>query len=615
MWHLARTPALLRLWHPLLTPRGAMVPAGAVPPSTPSGAAEVKHHRDHDGEVEVDDDEDGPDPPPEAPLRFRFRWRTLWRFAGPGWLMSLAYLDPGNLESSLQMGAYTHFSLLWVLWWATVMGLLLQEMSARLGLVTGNDLAQTVRQKYPRWVCYVIYVMMEIAVIGADIQEVVGSGVALNLMTGMPVWVGCLITGIDTFTFLAVQYLGVRYLEALIFILIGTMSICFFVNWGTSGSDAGMLMRGWIIPTMPAYALTQTVGTIGAVIMPHNLYLHSGLVLSRKVNRASPHRVHAAIWYARIEAAGALLFAFFINLAIVATNSATFFASSCTTLNNGPYACMDPVAFNLSGDYMHMSPGGQGTPCTLSRGVHSGDLGPDETMDGFCGEIGLASEGYALASALGPSSLYVWALGLLAAGQASTMVCTYAGQMIMGGCLQVQLAPWKRVAFTRAFALGPALLVATVTGSDTSLFNNINEYLNVLQSVQLPFAMLPVLHFAASRDLMGRFASSKKLFAISACLALLVMSINVMLIVEFIGDPPTANVDDENPDPTPVWVLLLIVLVGIAYFGVCIRLVWDEVLALGRYFTGRERQLSQTQITECMPAANDRTLCCAAPVY
>ena len=129
-----------------------------------------------------------------------------------------------------------------------------------------------------------------------------------------------------------------RYLEALIFVLIGTMSICFFINWGSSGADAGMLLRGWIVPTMPSYALTQTVGTIGAVIMPHNLYLHSGLVLSRKIKRTSPHRVHAAIWYARIEAAGALLFAFFINLAVVATNSATFYAPSCANLSGGPCA-------------------------------------------------------------------------------------------------------------------------------------------------------------------------------------------------------------------------------------------------------------------------------------
>ena len=224
----------------------------------------VAHHRDHDAEVRVYDSGEDEEPTAEgAKLQFRFSWRKLWRFAGPGWLMSLAYLDPGNLESSLQQGAYTQLNLVWVLWWATVMGLILQEMSARLGLVTGRDLAQTVRAEYPRWLCYFVYVMMEIAVIGADIQEVVGSGVALKLMTGMPVWVGCLITGFDTFTFLAVQYLGVRYLEALICILIGTMSVCFFVNWGTSGADAGALMRGWIVPSMPAYALTQCVGTIG----------------------------------------------------------------------------------------------------------------------------------------------------------------------------------------------------------------------------------------------------------------------------------------------------------------------------------------------------------------
>ena len=225
--------------------------------TSPIERPEAKHHRDHDAEISVDSDDDqNAANDPGAPLRFRFRWRTLWKFAGPGWLMSLAYLDPGNLESSLQLGAYTHFSLVWVLWWATVMGLVLQEMSARLGLVTGSDLAQLVRAHYPRYVCYTVYVMMEIAVIGADIQEVVGSGVAIKLLTGLPVWVGCLITGFDTITFLAVQYLGVRYLEGMICVLIGTMSLCFFVNWGTSDADAGALLRGALPPscrrTMPA---------------------------------------------------------------------------------------------------------------------------------------------------------------------------------------------------------------------------------------------------------------------------------------------------------------------------------------------------------------------------
>ena len=542
----------------------------------------MEHHRDGDAQIEVDD-EGEEELPPDAPLKFRFSWRKLWRFVGPGWLMSLAYLDPGNLESSLQMGAYTHFSLLWVLWWATVVGLLLQEMSARLGLVTGNDLAQTVRAEYPRWVTYVVYVMMEIAVIGADIQEVVGTAVAIQLATnpsgrkdengnayGIPVWAGCLITGLDTFTFLAVQYLGVRYLEALIFVLIGTMSVCFFINWGGSNADPGELFTGWMLPSMPAYALTQTVGTIGAVIMPHNLYLHSGLVLSRNVKRSSPHKVHAAIWYARIEAAGALFFAFMINLAIVATNSATFFSSSCANLTGGPYACMSNASFILSGDNMHTDVGGQGSACALGEG--GGGTSAVGDLDGLCGEIGLASEGYALSSALGPSSLFIWALGLFAAGQASTMVCTYAGQIIMGGCLQVQLAPWKRVAFTRLFALGPAMAVAIGTGSDTSLFNNINEYLNVLQSVQLPFAMLPVLHFAASRDIMGRFKSSALLFTVSCIAALGIMAINVFLVIQFIQD-----------QDAPVGVILIVILCAIGYFGVCFRLMWSEIVAIFRF--------------------------------
>jgi NRAMP (natural resistance-associated macrophage protein)-like metal ion transporter len=254
--------------------------------------------------------------------------------------MSLAYLDPGNLEGDLQQGGYTNLKLVWVLFWATVMGLILQEMSARLGIVSGFDLAQTVRAEYPRWLTFVIYVNMEIAVIAADIQEVVGTGIAINLMSNgaVPVVVGCLITSLDTLTFLAIQYLGVRYLEGFITFLIFMMSVCFFINWGVSNTDAGALMTGWIVPELPSYAVTQAVGTIGAVIseprhatprrlvllsrcltarlvlpslclasppidasvppavpVPHNLYLHSGLVLSRKINRASPHRVNDAI--------------------------------------------------------------------------------------------------------------------------------------------------------------------------------------------------------------------------------------------------------------------------------------------------------------------------------
>lgn len=176
----------------------------------------MQHHRDNDGEVDVCDEE-ALDADSSGPLRFRFSWRRLWRFTGPAWLMSLAYLDPGNLEGDLQQGAYTGVRLVWVLWWATVMGLLLQEMSARIAIVTGRDLAQLVREHYPRWLNYTIYAMMEIAVIGSDIQEVVGSAIALNLLSNqaIPVWAGCIITGLDTLTFLAVQVRRIRCMEGL----------------------------------------------------------------------------------------------------------------------------------------------------------------------------------------------------------------------------------------------------------------------------------------------------------------------------------------------------------------------------------------------------------------
>lgn len=531
-------------------------------------------HRDHDGEVEVFQD-DEPDTPLTAddPLKFRFTWKKLWKFAGPGWLMSLAYLDPGNLESDLQQGAYTRNQIIWVLWWATVMGLILQEMSARLGLVTGRDLAQTVRAGYPRWLNYVIYVNMEIAVIGADIQEVVGTGISIYLITGgaVPVWAGCLITAFDTLSFLAIQYLGVRYLEAIIVTLVSTMTICFFINWGAAGgSDAGDLIKGWVAPTAPSWGTSQAVGTIGAVIMPHNLYLHSGIVLSRKVPRNKPRQVYDAIWYMRLESAGALLVSFFINLALVAVNAILFFDTTCAEISDGPYACMAKEA------YEEARLAQPGDPPPVACNV-DGDVGSGADASHVCGDFGLLSEAYAMKYALGDWTLYMWAIGLFSAGQAATMVCTYAGQIIMGGCFEIKLSPWVRVAVTRIFALGPALAVAIGTYNNQKLFNQINEYLNILQSVQLPFAMLPVLHFSAQQHLLGRFRSGLGLSIVSTLLAILVMAVNIVLVVQFLEDFSTAGV-------------VVVLIYGCFYFFVCFYMVWDEVKGIaslpGRIYRG-----------------------------
>jgi len=499
------------------------------------------NHREGDGEVEVDSDDGEAVEDPNAPLTFKFSFRKLLRFMGPGWLMSLAYLDPGNLESDLQQGAYTRYHLVWVLWWATVMGLVLQELSSRIGVVTGMDMAQMVRSKYPKWLNYVIYVNMEIAVIASDIQEVVGSGIALNLLSngGIPVWAGCIITGADTFTFLAVHYLGVRYLEALVCFLVSVMSVSFFINWGETDVDAGKLMMGWIVPRLPSYALTQAVGTIGAVIMPHNLYLHSGLVLSRRIDRNSSRKVNDAIQYNFLESGLALLTSFFINLAVVASNAGNFYTQDCAEMDGGPYACLNPNAID--------SADRQG-PCELPSGV-----------SGFCGELGLAQEGAALQHGLGSASLYIWAVGLLAAGQAATMTCTYAGQIIMGGCLQIELAPWKRVAFTRVIALGPSIIVAAATISDNNLFNRINEYLNVLQSLQLPFAMLPVMAMSSRGSVMGRFRPRTASIYVNFALAALVLVVNFIAVLQFSENFNTAG-------------KVILAIYGIFYVSLCGRM-------------------------------------------
>lgn len=245
-------------------------------------------------------------------------------------MMSLAYLDPGNLEADLQQGAYTNYTLLWVLFWATALGLLLQEMAARLGVVTGKTLAEAARAEYPLATSYVLYAMMELAIIGSDIQEVLGSAIGLNILCGLELWVGCLVTGLDTFTFLAVHHLGVRKLEALVATLIATMAACFFVNWGEADTDGAALAEGLALPLMKSYMLTQAVGTIGAVVMPHNLYLHSGLVKSRDVDRSKVAKVREAVFYNCLESALALAVSFVINVAVVAT-FADFFSRSRTT--------------------------------------------------------------------------------------------------------------------------------------------------------------------------------------------------------------------------------------------------------------------------------------------
>lgn len=289
--------------------------------------------------------------------------------------------------------------------------------------------------------------------------------------------------------------------------------------------------------------------------MPHNLYLHSGLVLSRRINRNSPRQVHEAIIYNAIESGMALFCSFFINLSIIAVNAGNFFDLTCSENADGPYACLSPQAYSPAASH------GGGGHCTL----------PLDGRPGLCGQIGLSGEGTALQHGLGKSALYVWAVGLLAAGQAATMTATYAGQVIMGGCLEIQLAPWKRVAFTRVIALGPSILVAAYT-IDTGAYNNINEYLNVIQSLQLPFAMLPLLCFTAQGRIMGRFRSGSATLGVNVLLAALILAVNAVLVVQFCAGFSTVGVIAVSMY-TVLYLLICTCMVTSRFFTRCNRSV------------------------------------------
>eukprot|EP00762_Andalucia_godoyi_P000251 ANDGO_03213.mRNA.1 Metal transporter nramp1 homolog len=430
--------------------------------------------------VELEDVDDEEMPLSPAADDRLFAWKKLWKFVGPGLIMSVAFIDPGNLESDLQAGATAGFQLLWVLLWCTVLGLLLQLLAMRLGVVTGKTLAETCRDRYPMIPRRCLWFLIEMAIVASDIQEVVGSSIALNLLSNgkIPLWAGILITAADTFTFLLIDRYGARPLEAVFGVMISLMVATFGIEYIIAKPNQELVLKGLAIPYVSSNNVTQAVGILGAVIMPHNLFLHSGLVLSRKINRSDQKRVRSAIFYNTIESTISLFVSFVINLFVVAVFAEAFYGSD------------DADA------------------------------------------IGLQNAGYKLRDVYGDAALYIWAVGLLASGQSSTMTGTYSGQLVMQGFVNLKVSAWKRVFITRSIAIVPAMIVALVSQSN---YDVVDEYLNVLQSILLPFALIPTLVFASDPSIMGPFALGKKMKCLFWFCAMLVLSTNIYLVQDFVA--------------------------------------------------------------------------------
>jgi manganese transport protein len=406
-------------------------------------------------------------------------WRRLFAFAGPAYMVSVGYMDPGNWATDIAGGASFGYTLLWVLLMSNVMAVLLQTLSSRLGLVTGRDLAQACRDDYPPLVRYILFVLCEIAIGACDLAEVLGSAVGLNLLFGIPVLYAVVITGFDVLLLLVIQRFGIRKMEAFIVMLVLTIGACFIVEIFLSRPSPGGIAMGLVPRPLSGAQLYVAIGILGATVMPHNLYLHSALVQSRDVHR-SRDGVAQACRFNFIDSAVAMNLAFFVNAAILIVSAAAFHA----------------------------------------RGIHVDEIQQaHQLLDDLLG------------SRIAPVA---FALALLCAGQSSTITGTLAGQITMEGFLQFKIRPWLRRLITRSLAIVPAVLVIASVGEKGVMQLLILS--QVILSLQLPFAVVPLIRFTSSRQKMGPFASGTVMKVLAWTVAALIVVLNVKLVGESIRD-------------------------------------------------------------------------------
>ncbi|KAF2882277.1 hypothetical protein ILUMI_23897 [Ignelater luminosus] len=471
-----------------------------------------------------------------------FSFRKLWAFTGPGFLMSIAYLDPGNIESDLQSGTVAQYRLLWVLLSATILGLLMQRLSARLGVVTGLHLAEMCYRQYRKIPRLVLWIMIEIAIIGSDMQEVIGTAIAIYLLSNkaIPLWGGVLITIIDTFTFLFLDKYGLRKLELFFGFLITVMAVTFGYEFFVSKPDTLQVLQGMFLPwceNCDSSALLQAVGIVGAIIMPHNLYLHSALVKSRDIDRRKPEQIRDANLYYFVEAAIALFVSFVINVFVVAVFAHGLFHRTNQDIRS---SCSHYPSINAS-------------------------IFPNNTE---YVDADLYKGGIFLGCTFGVAAMYIWAVGILAAGQSSTMTGTYAGQFTMEGFLNLQWARWKRVLFTRTIAIVPTFCLAFFSRIED--LTGMNDILNAVMSLQLPFATIPTIAFTSNPQIMGEFVNGMGNTVVATLLSVVVISINTYFVV--------STVNSLN---LGWFALLIVVLIGILYLLFCVYLVIHMAISMG----------------------------------
>jgi len=414
-------------------------------------------------------------------------WEQWRAFVGPAILVSVGYMDPGNWGTDLQAGAQFKYNLLWVVGLASLMAIFMQVISARLGVVTGKDLAQCCREWYPAWTRWPNWLFSESAVAACDLAEVLGGAVALNLLFHIPLFWAVVITGLDVLLLLGLQRFGMRTIEAVVLLLIGTIAVCYFIEIfvlpQTQPSFAEMA-RALVSPSLrQAGMLYLAIGIIGATVMPHNLYLHSALVQSRKLQKDEPS-MRSAIRFNTIDSVVALTIAFFVNSAILVLAATVFFGKESVTVPGGQV-----VRFSADSDWIRVA------YLTLAPLL-----------------------GTAVASTL-------FAVALLASGQSSTITGTLAGQVVMEGFMNWPVKPWVRRLITRVMAILPAVVVIGLRG-DSSV-TDLLTLSQVVLALQLPFAMFPLLHFTSSAKRMGKWRNGWFLLVAGWASAILITAMDI----------------------------------------------------------------------------------------
>ena len=407
-------------------------------------------------------------------------WRRFLAFAGPGYLVSVGYMDPGNWATDLAGGAKFGYALVWVILLSNLMAIFLQTLCVRLGIASGRDLAQACRDRYSRPVTFVLWILCEIAIIACDLAEVIGSAVALNLLFGVPLVWGVLITSLDVMLLLAAMHFGFRKIEAIILTLVATVAVCFGIQIFVANPEWAGVLIGTFVPTIPnAEAFYIALGILGATVMPHNLYLHTALVQTRDIGADSASK-RQAIRYNTTDTVIALGAAFFVNAAILVVAAAVF---------------------HRLGHY----------------------------------DVGELQEAHRLLAPLlgAPIASTAFAVALLASGQSSTITGTLAGQIVMEGFLNLRIRPWLRRLITRSLAIVPAVfLISSSGGKNTVALLVLSQ---VVLSMQLSFAIFPLMAFTSDRRLMGEFANPTWVKVVGYLICTLIATLNIALLFQTLG--------------------------------------------------------------------------------